>query len=164
MGSDVSNFVNVDAGADVKGDKFNIQLVIVKQLDRLGYLMTFGTVQADKSRDFYRNALSLWQSNFYIESLLTKFLSQKYRDQAPVLKEKTRELLKIFDGHDIEFMDAWNQWFALLVNEMSLVGLLPIPEIDYYVANNDGVWDKYKEQGLDYGKIWEDDIAGNEEE
>ena len=160
---DVCNFVNVDAGSDVKGTKFNVQLVIIKQLDRLGYLMTFGTVNADKSRDFYRNALSLWQSNFYIESLLTKFLSDKYRDEAPALKLKTRDLLKIFDGHDIEFMDAWNQWFSLLVNEMSLVGLLPIPEIDYYVANNDGVWDKYKAQGLGYGDIHEEDIAGNGE-
>lgn len=154
-------FVGAES-TDVRGDKFNVQLVIVKQLDRLGFLMTFGTQNAEKSRDFYRNALALWQSNFYIESLLTKFLSKRYKDEAPALKIETRNLLTNFDGHDIEFMDAWNRWFALLVNEMSLVGLLPIPEIDYYVANNDGVWDKYKADGMDYGAFFEEDIAGND--
>ena len=153
--SDSSGFVNAES-TDIKGDKFNVQLVIVKQLDRLGFIMTAGTVGADKSRDFYRNALSLWQSNYYIESLLTKFLSQKYLKQAPALKAKTRKLLTDFDGHDVDFMDAWNQRFALLVGEMSLIGLLPIPEIDYVVDNNDHVWDNHKEEKAEK-ELYEED-------
>ena len=155
--NDTSGYIDADT-TGTKGNAFGVQQIIFKQLDRIGFLESIGTVNSEDPEEFRKNAFALWRSALFLESLLHKFHSEAYKRDSPEPKRKSREVLNKVTGFETDFDEAWNVWFALLVSEMSMVGLLPIPEIDYHVQNNDGVWDNYKKRGIDHGHIYEEDM------
>ena len=132
-----------------RGENFTIEMLLTKQMDRAGYLLTLGTTSNNEDFDAYKVARALWQSNLYIEAILNAFLSKDYKLKVGDIKKEIENDLKEFDFYNVSFVKHWNDWFALLVKELSMIGMLPRPSVSYTVANRLHDKDKFVNETFD---------------
>jgi len=116
---------------DIKAQKLGIEILIMKQIDRINELISNANVLSMQGS--YFTARIVPRSIHALESMMTPTLTDTYKEEAEEYKklligngEETLNQIGV-DG----FVAKCNQWYALVCVELQEVGLFPIKEIEY---------------------------------
>ena len=113
--------------ADIRKEDVSIPILILKQLDRVGYMQTLGFLgkEGPSFESSKKVALSVKNGLRYVESLLFPFLTDEYKESAEPLKQKLRHV----DGSD-EFFEMLGDWSDLLVGQLAEIDMLPQKSVE----------------------------------
>jgi len=113
--------------ADIRKEDVSIPILILKQLDRVGYMQTLGFLgkEGPSFESAEKVALSVKNGLRHVESLLYPFLTEEYRERAEPLKKK----LRIVKG-DSAYFELLGDWADLIIKELGQIDMLPLKETE----------------------------------
>jgi len=121
---------------DIRSDKANLQWLILKQMDRVNYLMSV----AQASKQDYQGRINLIngiESGLRcLESMLFPSLPETYFKRMKRIKAELKlKYKRIYSGPKgvKEYLTFLSDWYDLLVSQLGATGLLPTEEIDVYI-------------------------------
>ena len=155
----------------ITAEKNTIPVLVLTQMNRLMELMTYDYSRKPRWTDKVTLLQGIYSGVRVFEATLMYALSDEYKHEAEILKEKLHKkyIMDIMDGRKTIKLgllerrfddDKWwtypdglhlyhtilTDWYALLVSQLSDVGLLPLKTIEYEFEGTAGK-DIWQEQG-----------------
>ncbi len=156
----------------IRAESTSLSMLIIKQMDRLNELLTYEFSKKEKWHEKTALLQGIYSGILVFESTMTPFLKgrEQYAPKAKALKLQLNQKYRvdILQGSKtIEIgllerkweADRWwtvqsgihkyltiiNEWYALLIQNLDAVNLLPLKRVDFYFEEGD-LWEKDKLQ------------------
>ena len=113
---------------DIKSGGYSLQNIITRQLDRVNFLLTFGTSKIgmkDSTFDELQTASAVKRGLRSVESFLSPYLAEDQEYQERVTKLKDYLASKPTAQGLNEYFDQLANWEDLLISRLGNIDLLP---------------------------------------
>jgi len=135
----VEQYTTLDA-QDIRSSGTSYQQLITRQIDRINNLITIGNSNTPMGKEILslpNLAKAAYRSMDLIESMLSYQISENYKEAVTQTRNECKKLLKKINTNEIEFFEKLCEWYALLIQELKIVGMLPEKRVDIDVDPDD---------------------------